>query len=415
MSLFRLGERRISLENPAVPLTDPGLLAEFGGDEVMAGTTVTERSALSLSSVFRSVALLSGTIGGLPIKVFRYRGRDEVICRPLSPYNEGPYTPFELVELIEAHLLLWGNAFVLKVRNGAGSIDHLVPVHPSRVKVTLVGALPGNVGKLSHKVFEVSNPDGSVTPLTTYEILHIPGLGYDGIVGYSVLTLARQTLGLGLATEESAARFFGQGTMLSGVLTTDRVLDQAKADALKKRWREKVAGIRRAHEVVVLDAGSKYQPLAIPPADAQMLEARVFQVEEVARWFGLPPYMIGEVSKNASQGGGNGIEAQGITMVRYVLNNWLCRIEGRLTREVVEPKTQFAEFIREGLLRGEIGLRYAAYATAIASRFMVPNEARALENMPPIEGGDELVPMGTPPPIPNIVKPPSYPNPDDKG
>jgi HK97 family phage portal protein len=414
VSLFRLGERRVSLENPAVPLTDPGLLAEFGGDDVMAGVTVTERSALSLSAVFRSVALLSGTIAGLPIKTYRYRDRSEVVTRPLSPYNDGPYTVFELIELLEAHLLLWGNAYLLKVRTAAGSIDHLIPIHPSRVKVTLVGAGAGNVGKLAHKLFEVSNPDGSVTPLTTREILHIPGLGYDGVTGYSVLTLARQTFGLGLATEESAARFFGQGTMLSGVLTTDRVLDQAKADALKKRWREKVAGIRRAHEVVVLDAGSKFQALAIPPADAQMLEARVFQVEDIARWFGLPPYMIGEVSKNASQGGGNGIEAQGITMVRYVLNGWLCRIEARFTREVAEPQTQFCEFVREGLLRGEIAVRYAAYATAIASRFMVPNEARALENMPPIPGGDELAPVG-PAPIPNVVKPPSYPSPDGKG
>jgi HK97 family phage portal protein len=389
--LFGGVERRTNpYENPSIPLTDAGLLDFFGGSPTDAGVSINEQTALKFSAVWRAVSLLSGLVAGLPLKTYRYSDKSEVLLRPL--YRPSAVaTPFELWEQVMVHLLLWGNAYVHKVRNSYGSIVELRPIHPSRVKPDLI--LPDtdsdpNAGK----IFVVTDKSGQAHPYTTYEIMHIPGMGYDGIQGISPIAMARQSIAIGQAADTLAAKFYGNGTLLSGILTTDRVLQPEQADALKVRWREKMSGLRHGHDVAVMDAGTKFQPIQIPPEDAQFLQTRRWQVIDVARWYGLPPHLLSDVEKSTSWG--SGIEQQNMGLVTFTLKAWLTRIEQRVTWEVVEPTTQYAEFLVENLLRGDAVARATFYGLAIQWGWMTRNEARRKENLEPIDGLDEpLTPL----------------------
>jgi HK97 family phage portal protein len=392
--LFGGFERRTNpLENPGIPLSSVGLLDWLGGTPTDAGVSVSEDSAFGFSAYWRAVSLLSGLVAGLPLRCYRYKDRSEVRPRVLQLGNPNALqTPFELWETVMVHLTTWGNAYVQKIRNEGGTIAALRPIHPSRVNPTWVDGT--DVVGASAKVFEVTHDSGHVSPYTTREIMHVPGLSYDGLVGLSPVAKMRQTLGIGMAADKLAGKLFGNGTMLSGILTTDRVLKQDQADALKQRWREKVAGLNHGHDIAVLDAGTKFTPVSMPPEDAQFLQTRRWQTIEIARWFGIPPHLLGDVEKSTSWG--TGIEQQNIAFIAYTLRSWLNRIEQRVTLEITEPATQYAEFLVDGLLRGATGERFQAYALGIEWGWLTRNEARIKENMPPIDGLDEpLEPLPT--------------------
>jgi HK97 family phage portal protein len=289
------------------------------------------------------------------------------------------------------HLLLWGNAYVEKIRNPLGSIIALRPINPARVKPRLFK--PGE-GDPNAKVYEVKGVGRSQTvePYTNYEIMHVPGPGYDGLMGLSPIGVARQSVGISLAAEELAATLYGNGNLMSGVLSTDVKLDQGQADMLKARWREKVQGSRHAHDIAVLDAGTKFTPTSMPPEDAQFLQTRRWQTIEIARLYGIPPHLLGDVEKSTSWG--TGIEQQNLAFVAYTLRPWLNRIEQRVTREIVEPSTQYAEFLVDGLLRGDSAQRAASYVSGIQWGYLTRNEVRVKENLQPLEGLDEpLTPL----------------------
>ena len=372
-----------SIENPDRPLTDSSLLEVLGGTPSHSGITVTGHTAMRHIAVFRCVELIAGTCAALPLKAYRGGSRERVINAPVLDDPHPELTRFEVWEQGFACLLLWGNAYFRKLRDGTGKVRYLWPIHPARVRVDLVDADERNPGG---KVFAISNKQGQKQPYTSYEILHIPGLGYDGRQGLSRISLAAQGIGVGLAAEEYAARFFGEGQHLSGVLTSEHELSQTSADLLKARWREKMTGLANAHDIAVLDNNTKFQPVSIPAKDAQLLETRQYSTTEIARLFGLPPHAIGDVEKSTSWG--SGIEQQTIGMVQFTLApSYLSRVEQRLTKEVL-GQGLYAEYVVEGLLRGDAKSRAEFYTAMRAIKAMTANEVRARENLEPYEGGD---------------------------
>lgn len=389
MGLFR-PERRANFENPSISLSDASLIQMFDGTPSTAGPMVSETGAIStMVAVYRAVSLLSGLAAGLPLKAYRYSGKTEVIVRPLLNPGYGR-TPYELIETMMVHLLGWGNSYVHKERNSFGAIENLVPINPGRVKPKAYR--PGEIADQAVKVFEVKQPDGTIIPLTNYELMHIPGLSYDGVLGLSPIGVARQPIGTLMAADDLASRQYSNGNMIGGVLTTDKPLTQPQADAIKARWRDKMQGAHHAHDVAVLDQGTKFQATTLAPEEAQFLQTRRWQTIDIARVFGIPPHLLGDVERTTSWG--TGIEQQNIAFVAYTLRPWLTRIEQRMSFEIVTPKTQFCEFEINGLLRGAAAERSQFYASAIQWGWMTRNEARIEENLQPIDGLDEpLTPL----------------------
>jgi HK97 family phage portal protein len=316
--------------------------------------------------------------------VFNRKDRSPVLVKCLDPSNpDTTYTRFELVELMLAHLLLWGNAFVRKIRDSGGRIIDLRPMNPALVKVKVLAG---------EKIFVVTKPgvNGSPSvnvPLTTYEIMHVPGLGYDGLQGVSVLEYANRTLNTTSAADRLASRFYSKGTQLTGVINVKAPLDdQEQADAIRKRWLQKNAGLGNSSEVAVLDAETTFQPITIPPDQLQFLESRSFQRTEIATWFGVPPFLVNDNDKMTSWGAG--IEQVNTMFVCYTLQQWLERVAMRMTRELVQPAVQYAEFVTDHLLRGTAAERAVGYGSAIQWGWMTRNEVRAKENLEPIDGLD---------------------------
>ena len=406
MSLFNLRgvERRnasgpyIAFENPAVPLSSIGLEAAFGnlfkGGE--SGENVTQTGSLVLPIVYRCVSLLSGLVAGCDLNVYRKPFRKPVQVPSLTG-DQGLYTPYELWELVMWHLLLWGNAYLLKVRDPMDRVIDLRPINPSLVDVDLVAGDGDQASSARDKVFIVRIParpgdnSGQVNKkvvLTTWEVCHIPGPGFDGLTGLSPIMLAKQTIGTGIASDKLAAKLYSQGALLNGILKVQVPLtDQNQADMIRSRWRQKNAGVIHAGDVAVLDSETEFQPLTIPPEAMQFLESRRWQTTEIARLYGIPPHLVGDVERSTSWG--TGIEQQNTGFVTYSVKQWTKRIEQRVSREVVATRGQYAEFDISELLRGDTQERFAAYANAIQWGWLTRNEVRLRENLEPIEGLDE--------------------------
>jgi HK97 family phage portal protein len=385
-------EGRVSLENPAIPISSDSITAILGtGLSTDAGVQVSEFTALRLTTVWRCVTLIAGVIAGLPLRVFEPSpdGRVEVYS-PLLADPCADMTRFELWELVMAFLLLWGNAYLLKIpRELDDTIVRLFPLHPAQVTPNrLLDAAGKATGPKRYSVVGYSGY------LTDDDLLHIPGFGYDGIRGLSPIAFARQAIGGAIAAETFGAKFFGSGSQLGGILKTERGLKEETAQAYKTKWRERVAGIANAHEVLILDGGMDFQQIGVPPGDAQFIESRKFSVMEICRLYGVPPHLAMDLEKSTSWG--TGIAEQSLGFIRYNLSaTWLPRIEQRLSKMLLPPQ-QTAEFSAEGVLRGDTAARYAAYTAALGGRpWMCPDDIRGLENMPRL-GGDNAI-VGTPP------------------
>lgn len=380
---------RRSIENPAVPLTSTTLAEVLnGGATSDAGITVSETKALNIAAVWRAVNMTAGVASALPLKTYRTGTRARVVVRLLdNPHPD--MTAKELWETVYVHLLLWGNAYLLKVRNPAGIVQWLLPIPPNSVKVGRVKDWQ-QADMISPKVYEVTGfTDGRSESWTDYEVLHIPGLGYDGLLGLSPVTMARQSLGTTLAAERQAGKLWASGSMLSGILQSEQRLDQTQAQQVKDRWHQMMSS-GRSNEIAVLGSGASFQPISMPNDDAQFLESRIFQVSEVCRWFGMPPHMNFEVSGSTSWG--TGIEQMTIGWVKYTLApNWLSRVEDRITKESLVPPDVYAEYDVEGLLRGDSAARATFYGSGIKDGWLTRNRVRGFENEEPIEGGDELL------------------------
>lgn len=397
MTFFRAEKREFSgsptynpFENPSVPLASVGFDSVYGllqRANNASGESVTPDRALALPTVWRCVGLLGTVIAGCPLMTYRDPKKDPIKVPAIDPNNSNTtYTQFELWELVVAHLALWGNAYVRKIRNQADAIVDLQPIYPGSVKATR-GKIDGKHS--DGKWFRVENyRDGNAVGFTDYgnwDIMHIPGLGYDGIRGLSPLQVASQTYGTSMAADKLASKFFANGTQLSGVIEVKAPLSsQQQADEIKRRWQNVNAGTAHAGMVAVLDAETTFQPLTIPPDSLQFLESREWQASELARMYGIPPHLIGDESKSTSWG--TGIEQQNIGFVAYTIAGWTSRIEQRVTREIVNTRGQYATFDLVELMKGSTTERFAAYAQAIQWGWMTRNEARIREDMVPLPG-----------------------------
>lgn len=363
------------------PLTDASWWGSLGAGTA-AGMAVGPETALKLSTVWACVGLLSDVVATLPLVVYRNlerdmgkeRARNHPLYRVLHDQPNENQTAFEFWQMNMVHLLMRGNGFSRIVPGARGFVDQLIPEHPDDVAVDeIIGTK-----RLRYAV--------AGRPYNQEDILHLRGLSLDGKVGLSVITYARESLGMSLAAERYGGRFFGNDSKPGGVLKTDRKLTDGAAKRLKATWESAHAGANQ-HRVAVLEEGLEWQQIGISPEDAQFLETREFQSEDICRWFRVPPHMVGLTSKATSWG--SGIEQMGMGFVTYTLMPWLRRIEQAInTKLILAPDTYFASFVVEGLLRGSLLDRYNAYSIGISSGILAPNEARHLENMNSRLGGD---------------------------
>ncbi|HSV39577.1 MAG TPA: phage portal protein [Nocardioidaceae bacterium] len=376
----RSARNAIAAENPQVPLTDTTLLEMLGMEKTFSGKDVNEISALGLPAVWRAMQVSCNVPAALPLHPYREVETSRVkAVGHAAKLLDDPHpdmTPFELWQTAYFHKRGWGNAYLRKLRNPLGQIAELWPIYPNRVKV-------GRETEGGRKIYSI---DGGREVLSDNEILHLPGLGYDGICGVSPIRAARESIGMGLAAQEYGARLFGSGALATGVLQTEQRLTQRQADQLAKRWKDKRTGLDSAHSTVVLDKGATFSQLSINPDDAQFLESRRFQVVEVCRWFGIPPFLMFETEKSTSWG--TGLEQQALGWVKFDLGPELIAMEQRITKHVLKPTPVYAKYALEGLLRGDSKARAAFYKSMWEIGAFSTNDILALEERAPVEGGD---------------------------
>ncbi|MFI6160383.1 phage portal protein [Micromonospora haikouensis] len=398
-ALQALFERR-SVQDPTVPLT-ADQLQEFvlGASSTDAGVPVTERSSMQMSAVWRCVSVTAGVAAALPLRVFEPDSKVRVPA-PLLRRPNPEMTRLELWRLAYVHRLLWGNTYVQKLRNRGGQVTELWPVTPDRVQVERLR--PGGPYR---KRFWVTDDWGVTVPMTPREILHIPGLGFDGMTGASPIRNAMGAIGLARAAEKSGSRFFARGAQLSGVLQVEQRLEQGQAEALQRRWEARTGGLENAHKVVVLDSNAKFAPITMPLKDAQFLETRQFAVPEIARFFGVPLFLLFETQKSTSWG--TGLEQQAQGWITFDLHpTWLAPTEQRVEMELFGEPGQAERDVRynvNGLLRGDSPARAAFYNVMRQVGAFSANDILDLEDRPPVPGGDvrlqplNMVPLGTEP------------------
>ena len=356
-----------------------------------AGKNVNERSAMQMTAVYACVRILSEAIAGLPLHMYRYKDEggkekalDHSLYQLLHDEPNPEMTSFVFRETLMTHLLLWGNAYAQIIRNGKGEVIALYPLMPNRMSVNR-----DSNGMLYYQ-YQKSNDDaptleGSSVILSPSEVLHVPGLGFDGLVGYSPIAMAKNAIGLSIAAEEYGAKFYANGAAPSGVLEHPGVLkDPAK---VRDSWNAAFGGSSNSHKVAVLEEGLKYTPISISPNEAQFLETRKFQIDEIARIFRVPPHMVGDLEKSSF----SNIEQQSLEFVKYTLDPWVVRWEQSLSRALLSPeekKTYFFKFNVDGLLRGSYHERMQGYSIGIQNGFMCPNDVRELENLDMISEED---------------------------
>ena len=358
----------------------------------VSGKTVNERTAMQTTAVYACVRILAEAVAGLPLHIYRYRadgGKERVPQHPLFPLlHDEPnpeMTSFVFRETLMSHLLLWGNAYAQVVRNGRGQVIALYPLLPNKMDVTR-----STNGELLYTYYRDADesgikPEGGYITLRRDEVLHIPGLGFDGLIGYSPIAMAKNAIGMSLATEEYGASFFANGANPGGVLEHPGVIKDIQR--VKDSWNSAYQGSSNAHKVAVLEEGMKFQAIGIPPEEAQFLETRKFQIDEIARIFRIPPHMVGDLEKSSF----SNIEQQSLEFVKYTLDPWIVRWEQSLQQSLLLPSEKASLMIRfnlDGLLRGDYQSRMQGYSVGIQNGFYSVNDVRQLEDMNLLEDAE---------------------------
>lgn len=360
-----------------------------------SGKRVNERTAMQMTAVYSCVRILSEAVAGLPLQFYRYTadgGKEKAVDHPLyfllhdEPNPE--MTSFVFRETLMTHLLLWGNAYSQIIRNARGEIIALYPLMPDRMTVNR-----DENGQLYYEYYmntdDAHTMKGTTVRLQPHDVLHIPGLGFDGLVGYSPIAMAKNAIGMAIACEEYGAKFFANGAAPSGVLEHPGTIKDPSR--VRESWQATFGGSANANKVAVLEEGMKYTPISISPNEAQFLETRKFQIDEIARIFRVPPHMVGDLEKSSF----SNIEQQSLEFVKYTLDPWVARWEQAMVRALLtqeEKKTYFFKFNVDGLLRGDYQSRMNGYATARQNGWMSANDIRELENLDriPAEAGGDL-------------------------
>jgi HK97 family phage portal protein len=360
----------------------------FNGPPSASGIRVTQESALGITAVYAAVTLIAGTAASLPLQVWSNRpdGKKVALRTPGNQVLWGRPNPSMtrqvFWETVFGCLSLWGNAYFWKIKEGSGAVAQLWPIRPRTITITHVDKMTGE------KTFEVQ---GEPRSYSQSDIMHIPAFSLDGIYGLSPIGLARQAIGLTAAAEEFGARFFGQGSQLSGVLSVQGTLTEPQSKRLAVQWDRQHAGMQNSHRPAILDNGATWQNIGIPPEDAQFLQTRQFQVAEIARLFRVPPHLIGDVSGSTSWG--TGIAEQNAGFHRYTLIPLLARAEQAISDDPdLLATNQTASFDPSGLLRADLLTRYKAYLLARNGGWESPNDIRAFEGEDRIEGLDDYSP-----------------------
>lgn len=364
----------------------------FGGTN--SGKPVNERTAMQTSAVYACVRILSESVASLPLHVYKYRdgGGKEIqpahYLYPILHDNPNPeMTSFVFRETLMSHLLVWGNAYAQIVRDGRGRVLSMYPLLPNRVEVDRAVS-----GSLVY-TYRLNTDDPQYTNSTTLtlgpdDVLHIPGLGYDGLIGYSPIAMAKNAIGMALATEEYGATFFANGANPGGVLEHPGTIKDPQK--VKDSWNSAYQGNGNAHRVAVLEEGMSYKTIGIPPEQAQFLETRKFQLNEIARIFRVPPHMVGDLDRSSF----SNIEQQSLEFVKYTLDPWVIRWEQAFQKSLILPSEKNSHFVKfnvDGLLRGDYAKRMNGYALARQNGWMSANDIREMENLnriPAEEGGD---------------------------
>ena len=386
MGLFK---KKQKLENRT-----PGSSYTFFTGLATSGKVVNERSSMQMTAVYSCVRILAEAVAGLPLHFYEYKddgSKQKAVAHPLyrllhdEPNPE--MTSFVFRETLMAHLLLWGNAYAQIIRNGKGEVVALYPLMPNKMQVDRNEN--GDIYYIYNRYAdEAKTGDLGTVILSRKDVLHIPGLGFDGLVGYSPIAMAKNAIGLAMATEEYGSKFFANGAAPSGVLEhPGTIKDPSK---VREAWQSQFGGSGNSGKVAVLEEGMKYTPISISPEQAQFLETRKFQINEIARIFRVPPHMLADLEKSSF----SNIEQQSLEFVKYTLDPWVIRWEQALARSLLtveEKRKYFFKFNVEGLLRGDYQSRMQGYATARQNGWMSANDIRELENLDKIsaeEGGD---------------------------
>ena len=389
-SLFGFGQAR---DKPVDKAADAGYSFLFG--RTTSGKPVNERTAMQTTAVYACVRILAEAVASLPLHVYEYQddgGKKLVHDHPLyyllhdEPNPE--MTSFVFRETLMSHLLIWGNAYAQIIRDGAGRVLGLYPLLPDKMDVQRDDR--GNI----YYVYSRNSDENPMFKeygdirLKAEDVLHIPGLGFDGLIGYSPIAMAKNAVGMTLACEEYGASFFANGANPGGVLEHPGVLkDPSK---VRESWNSVYRGVNNAHKIAVLEEGMKNQQIGIPPEEAQFLETRKFQINEIARLYRIPPHMVGDLDKSSF----SNIEQQSLEFVKYTLDPWVIRWEQSLQRSLLLPGEKGKYFIKlnvDGLLRGDYQSRMNGYAVGRQNGWFSANDIREMENMNPIpdeQGGN---------------------------
>lgn len=361
------------------------------GSQSSAGENITEETSLHLSAVYNAVSLISGTVGSLPLHLMKKTGKGSKIADNKSIYNVmhtewNPYmTAMAGRECLMSHVLSWGNGYAEKITNGLGEISALWPITPNRVRLAWEN---------NELVYKITVGNETMT-FPREKILHIPGLGFDGFQGYSVVAMARKSLGLTAAMETFGSLYFGQGTHPGVIVSHPGNLTATAHANLETSLATAHGGLGKSHRLMLLEEGMKIEAVGIPPEDSQFLQSRQFQIPEVARWFNLPPHKLKDLTKSSF----SNIESEQISFVTDSILPWLVRLEQNYNMQLLMANESgrqklYFKHVVEGLLRGDSASRGAFYTQMFNIGVMSINEIREKEDLNPIDDGDiHFVPM----------------------
>lgn len=365
----------------------------FINTRTQAGVNVNHDNALMFAPVWGCVRIISETLAMLPCHLYERQRSDGdgpeknvmrwdhptdwlISTQPNPEMDAGVFW-----ETLLAHCLTWGNGYAEIERDNAGRIIWLWPITPDRVK-------PDRVNRTGRIIYDIHNSGGANTVLEQREMFHLHGLGYDGLQGYSVIAMAAQSIGLGMAAETFGASFFGNGTEPAGVLKHPGALSDTAYNRVKDSWNERHQGPFNARKPAILEEGMSWERISVPPEDAQFLESRKFQVAEICRWYRVPPHMLADLERATF----SNIEQQSIEFVQHTLQPWATRIERAINTQILGSQQRgrmYAKISLQALMRGDTAARAAFYNTLFQMGAISPNEVRALEEMNPVPGGDK--------------------------
>src|SRR6056297_725747 len=360
----------------------------FGG-KVKSGAKVNEFTALNYSAVWLAVMFISQTIASLPFHLYKSKGDTKVKAKFHPVYrviHKAPnsYMPaMTFWETLLAHCVSWGNGYAEKVYDNAGNVSALWPIPPNRC----TPAIRNNSLEYDIRVGQ------ELITLPRERVLHIPGMGFDGLKGYSVITMARESIGLGMAAEEFGSRFFGQGAHPGLVATHPGKLGEVAHKNLESSLNKNYSGLGHAHRLMLLEEGMQVEKIGLSQKDSQYLETKEFQITEIARWFNLPPHVLKDLSRATF----SNIESQAQELVKYSLRPWMVRTEQHCDLQILSLSSRGTHYHRwnaEGLLRGDSTARAEFKKSLWNMGSVTINEIREKEDLNPIEGGDtHFVPL----------------------